>query len=336
VVANGIGLVVGLALVAQGYPDAGSIRGLVVNSSRGDAPAGSAEVVLRVKLDGDFLVAARTTADPDGRFVFEGLPVDPALIYLAGAHRDGVVYPGRRIRLSPEQPQAHDVVKVQEAITEPNPLVLRDYTVVLEPQPGALRVTETLVIENPEPSTYVGRKPHPEAQPVTLRLGIPAEFERVTFRDEFHGRQFSLINERLVTGLPWTPGRRELQFAYVLRNDGRHRLWTRPLDLPCDRVSVTVRTIDPEGVSCNLRGPAHIEDGAVTFAGGPGALAAGHEIRVELSRLPVPVLARARWVALGALALAIAGSCLILMRRGRPAGEKLPPGANRHRRAQGF
>jgi hypothetical protein len=339
VIVNGLSVV--LALLAQVYPDEGTIRGLVVNASRDEAPVGSADVVLRVQLDGDFIVAARTITDQDGRFVFEGLPVDPELIYLAGAHCEGIVYPGRRIRLSPGQPYAHDVLKVQEAITEPNPLVIRDYAITLEPGPGALRVTETMLIENPEPRTFVGKKPHPEAQPVTLRLGIPAEFERVTFREEFYARQFSLINERLVTGLPWTPGRRALQFSYVIRNEGRSRLWARPLDLPCDHVSITVSTNDPDGVSSNLGGSTRVENGTVTFEGVPRELPAGHLLRVELSRLPVPVMAHARWIVLGVLVAVIAGSCLVLRRprgargRSQSVGASVRPGRSRRRQAQG-
>jgi hypothetical protein len=341
VVVNGLSAVIALALLAQAYPDVGTIRGLVVNASGDEVPVAEADVVLRVKLDGDFIVAARTTTDQDGRFVFEELPVDPGLIYLAGAQCDGIVYPGRRIRLSPEQPHAQDVLKVQEAIAGPNPLVIRDYTLTLEPEPGALRVTETMLIENPEPRTYVGTQPHPEAPPVTLCLGIPAEFERVTFREEFYGRQFSIINDRLATGLPWTPGRRELQFSYVIRNDGRQRLWTRPLDLPCDHASITVRTDDPDGVSCNLGGSIRVGDGTVTFEGEPRKLPAGHMLRVELSRLPVSVMAHARWVVLGALVAAIAGSCLVLMRYRRPRGPDRSAGARsrsgrvRRGRAQG-
>ena len=84
------------------------------------------------------------------------------------------------------------------------------------------------MIENPEPRTYVGRNPEGHADSVTLQLGIASDFERVTFNKEFYGRQFALISGKLVTSVPWTPGRHELQFSYVVRNDGRHRVWTRP------------------------------------------------------------------------------------------------------------
>jgi hypothetical protein len=219
--------------------------------------------------------------------------------------------------LSPDRPTAQVVLKVRETIGEPDPLVLRDYDLVVRPEPGALRVTETMVIDNPEPATYVGRRPPGGAEPVTLQLGIPPDFERVTFDKEFYGRGFSLINEKLVTAIPWTPGQRELRFTYVLRNDGRQRHWTRPLDLPCRHVRLTVRTEAPEEVSCNLAASSRREDAGVVFESQTRELPAGFTIRLELSRLPVPVMAYARWVVLAALALVIVGTWLVMSRQRR-------------------
>jgi len=330
VIASQLNLVVGMLLLAQPQTGEGSIGGLVLNTSRGEAPVESADVLLRVRIDGEFVAVARATADRDGRFRFEGLPLDQGLVYLPGANRDGVHYSGTRILLSADQPSVDVVLKVQDAITEPNPLVIRDWDLVLDPEPGALRVTETLVIENPEPTTYVGRNPDGGAEPVTLQLGISSDFERVTFSKEFYGRQFSLINGKLVTGILWTPGQHELQFSYVLRNNGRHRVWTRPLDLPCRHVRLTVRTADPDGLSCNLGALSSGHDGTVTFESNNRVLPAGYIIQVELSRLPVPVMVYARWVILAVLALVIAGSCLVMTRR-RRANDRSEPRRIPHR-----
>jgi hypothetical protein len=317
VLVNQLSLVVGMLLLSQAPTSEGKIGGRVVNSTRGESPVGAADVMLRVRIDGEFVAVARATADRDGRFLFEGLPVDQGLVYLPGANQDGIHYPGPRIRLSSEQPNAQVVLKVQETIVEPNPLVIRDYDLILQPEPGALRVSETLIIENPGPTTYVGRKPQHDAEPVTLQLAIPPEFERVTFQEEFYGRQFSLLNGKLVTGIPWTPGRREVRFSYVLRNDGRQRVWTRPLDLPCRHVRVTVHTDHPDEMSCNLGAWSHGHDGTAIFETNHRELPAGYTIRVELSRLPVSVMVYARWVVLAVLALAIAGSCLVMRRHRR-------------------
>ena len=77
-----------LAGAAPFPPDEGSIGGLVRNGSRAEAPAGSVDVLLRARrLGGDFEVVARTISDPQGHFLFEGLPIDQEVQYLPGAAR---------------------------------------------------------------------------------------------------------------------------------------------------------------------------------------------------------------------------------------------------------
>jgi hypothetical protein len=306
-----------MLLLAQGPAGEGRIAGLVVNSSRGKAPVESADVYLQLRIDGEFYPVARTSAGRDGRFLFEGLPLEKGLVYLPGAAQDGIHYPGPRIRLTEDRPSADVVVTVQDVITEPDPLLIRDWSIVLEPQPGALRVTETLSIENPEPRTYVGQIPDGGAEPVTLRLGIPSDFERVTFSKEFYGRQFALIDGKLVTTLPWTPGQRELQFSYVVRNERSSRTWTRPVDLPCEHVRLIVCKADGDGLSCNLGAASPGGDGTVTFESNGHLLPAGYTIRVELSRIQVSMMVYARWVILALLVLVIAVSCLRMTRRRR-------------------
>jgi hypothetical protein len=137
-------------------------------------------------------------------------------------------------------------------LTGPNPLVILQQEIDLQTAPGLLRVRERLIIDNPTHSTYVGRAEGGQEQPVTLQLNIPADFQRVTFDHEFFGRRFSVVDGKLATGIPWTPGRRELAFTYTLRNQDACRVWRRPLDLPCQQLSLRVDHHTPREVSANL------------------------------------------------------------------------------------
>ena len=138
------------------------------------------------------------------------LPTDGACVYLPGANRDGIHYPGPSVRLSSLRPRAEVKLAVYDAVAFPNPLVVRRHTITLRPQPGVLQVTESMLIDNPSTACYVGQAAGEDAEPVTLQLAIPADFEQVTFASEFFGRRFSLIGGKLVTGVPWPPGQREL------------------------------------------------------------------------------------------------------------------------------
>ncbi len=295
----------------------GTIRGVVQNASQGKAPAGRGPVVLLISVDGQLGPYRETTADPQGGFSFGELPVGPGVEYLPGANWGGVHHPGPRCRLTAEHPRATVELSVYDPVEEPNPLVIRRQEILIRPQAGALCVTESLLVENPSPLCYVGRGTQPGIEPVTLRLAIPSDFERATFAQEFYGRRFSLADGRLVTGIPWPPGQRELKLTYTLPNHQRHFCWQRPLDLPCDHVRVRVETATPEEVSCNLPQAAAESTTEVIFESAGGSFPPGETIRVELGRLPVPLMAYARWGALAVLSVLAAAASVVMVRRRR-------------------
>lgn len=305
-----------LALFGQLPADAGAIEGTVSIASENGAPAAGAEVALRVALDGQFVPLAESTTDGQGRFRFAPLPVGPEYLYLPGANRHGVHYPGARVRLTPGHRTVHVNLKVCDAVAGPNPLIARRHEIVIRPAPGALKVTETIEIDNPTARSFVGRADGDGDEPVTLELRIPSDFERTTFEKEFFGRRFSLVDRKLVTSIPWQPGRRELKFTYVLRNEQAHRAWERPLDLPCSHVRVCVDTDQPDEVACSLASQQGDGTGQVVFESTGRTLPAGHVIRVDLGRLPVPWMAYGRWLAVAALVSLVGGTgVMALMRR---------------------
>lgn len=291
---------------------AGTISGVIVNASQQGAPAGGAEVVLRVQLENRFVIAAETAADEQGCFLFDGIPADESIVYLPGANHDGVHYPGPRVRLDSNTPHARVTLSVCQSVSEPNPLVLRQYEITVKPEADALRVTESMLIENPTARTYVGRPARQDARAATLRLAIPPDFHRVTFEGEFFGRQFTTFDGRLVTNVPWIPGQRNLEFTYVFPNNRQDRTWQRPLDLPCDHLRLTVHTSDPENVACTLPRAASQSADSAIFESAGGALAAGDVVRVRLKSLPVSFSWYGRWLALTLLCALIAATSWIV------------------------
>ena len=229
----------------------GSIAGVVVNASRDNAPVAGAEVALRVRVDGQFVVAAETKTNTQGRFVFDALPADPAYVYLAGANFQTVHYPGRRVQLSGRQQRAHVDIAVHDAVESPSPLVVRDHQITITGEADALRVTEALVIDNPGKTTYVGLPKGESKRAATLRLSIPSDFVRATFDEEFFGRNFVIIDGKLVTDVPWTPGQRTVSLTYILPNSQKVRTWERPLDLPTDVLRVNVTGVAAARAVCS-------------------------------------------------------------------------------------
>jgi hypothetical protein len=304
-------LLTAVGLVSQ----SGSISGTVVNKTHTAPAACRTSVVLRLWSHGQFVPFRETAADAKGTFRFDGLPTDEFL-YLPGANWEGVHYPGPRLLLTRYQRQATVVLPVYDAVAASNPLVVRKHEIAICPEPGAIKVTEAMLLDNPSRTTYVGQSTTKDSPPVTLQLHIPADFDRATFNEEFFGRRFTVVDNKVVTGIPWPPGQRELKFTYVLRNAQSHRVWLRPLDLPCAKVRLRVCNATGEEVACNLPRVARDQGSDATFESEEDGLAAGDLIRVELGHLRVSWMSRARWLTILVLAGLIAGASLII-RRGR-------------------
>ncbi len=291
----------------------GVIEGIVVNATRGHEVSPGTNVVLRAHLDGEFVVLASTMTQADGSFRFAGLPLD--CLYLPGANRDDVHFPGPRVRLDANRPYATVNLNVFDSVSETNPLVIESHDIVVQAEPGSLKVRETMLVDNPSSQCYVGSPRHPGGGPVTLELGIPADFERITFDKEAFGRQFKLINDKLITGIPWPPGKRELGFSYVIANEKGNRTWQRRVDLPCSRVSLKVQADTPEHVVCNLPVTSVHPDGETRYESGAEPLPAGHLLQLELDHLPMSTMVYARRVASVLLIALVAAVSVVSVRR---------------------
>ena len=169
-------------------------------------------------------------------------------------------------------------------VRQPNPLVIRQHEVVLRGEPGVLQVVEAMLIDNPGTRHVRGKYGEPEGQPMaaTFRLGIPADFDRLTFQEEFFGRQFHLINGQVVTTIPWTPGRRWLRFTYSIPNEEAHCVWEHRLDVPCEHLLVRIHHEHPEEITSNLGEATEVTEGEAVFesarclvGGSPGPGIAG-------------------------------------------------------------
>ena len=275
----------------------GVIDGVVVNATRGHEISAGTDVVLRALLDGAFVVVASTTTHQDGSFRFDELPLDDERLYLPGANLDDVHFPGTRVELSAKRPHATVNLNVFDAVSDTNPLVIETHDIVVQVEPGLLKVRERMQINNPSVQCYVGAPRHQGGGPVTLQLGIPQDFEQITFDKEAFGRQFKLINNKLVTGIPWPPGKRELCFSYVIANEKGVRTWQRRVDLPCSRVLMKVQTDATQHVACNLPATATNQDNEACFESNAEPLPAGHVLQLELDHLPMLMMVYARRIA---------------------------------------
>lgn len=303
-----------LALLALGtnqglaQVETARIEGIVVNGTQNGKPLAGAEVILRAGEEGLLQVAAQTVTDQNGRFVFDKLSSAPGLIYLPGANHHGIHYPGPRVRL-PGVTAPPVTLTVFDAVASPNPLIADLHEIDVRIQTGVLEVTETLWVNNPSVTTYVGVD-EIGTQATTLSLLIPDGFERVTFDKEFTGRRFQLQNKRLVTDIAWTPGKREVKFTYHLPIEAKRQSLEWSVSIPCARVRLRLHGEKADEIECNLPSVAGRDKGTLVFESTQSTLAANHVIQLQLGNVPTPWIAYLRWIALGilvSLILATAG-----------------------------
>jgi hypothetical protein len=315
-----LGLMVAILVFmsVQSTTDAtGTIRGVVLNGSRDGEPITNAEVHLRAGVNGVFESVDKINTDAFGRFSFEYVPLDSKIVYLPGANRHGVHYPGQRVRLNAANKVAEVRITAYEAVRSVSPLTAGRHGIDIDVGNRVLEVTETLLISNRSRQTYVGEI-HDNDGPVTLRLSISPNFDRVTFGSEFFGRRFRIINHQLVTDMPWPPGERELKFTYRVPIEESGGQFHRRLDLPTTNLTIQTRGQDKQ-VICNVSS-AEVVDGHTMFAAKDRELPIGHTIKLQIGDLPIPWMLYGRWASIAVLAILVLGTILVI-RLGKRNGD---------------
>jgi len=256
-------LLTGSALNASPPLRDGTITGVVVRVAD-HAPVPRAEVVLRAKVDGQLLPSPKPPLTIKGDSHSHGFrPTARTSICRAPIAAAFIIRPECAVDFAAAaggsdvgRPRCYHVS---------NPLVVRQHTIALYPELGVLRVTESMLIDNPSAACYVGQAAGDDTEPVTLQLAIPADFAQVTFASEFFGRRFSLLNGKLVTSVPWPPGQRELTFSYVLASTKQHYVWQRALDCRAHRCEFVVHGDPSAHATCNLERAAQTTNGEITL-----------------------------------------------------------------------
>lgn len=290
----------------------GVIEGSVVNGSQADMPIPEAVVTLRADQNGSLEPIAQTVTDSKGHFVFEGLTLEPKIELLPGADRDGIHYPGKRLRLTSLYPKATTAIRTFDVISTPSPLQATRHDIEIRTEESTLVVSESILVANPSRRTFVGT-PSGEQPAVTFALSIPPDFDRVTFNSEFYGRRFRVVDHRPVTDIPWPPGQRELKFTYRIPLVENHGIFKRPLDVPTKSVRLLLCGDKIPNASCNLSSPKNV-DSALEFDSHK-ELQATFVVEAQIGPSPIPWALYGRWGAVSLLGILVCGTATVARRR---------------------
>jgi hypothetical protein len=290
-----------------------NLEGTVRDGTHGGIPVAGAEVILHGELDGEKLALGKTVSDSQGHFVFYDLPDKPGLVFVPGANHGGVHYPGPRLRFLDVAAQSPVDLTVFDAVQSPSPLIAERYDLEMVVKSGVVEITETILVDNPTKTTFVGQ--HNGMFATTLSLSIPDGFERVTFADEFHGRRFKIIDGHVVTDIPWTPGKRQLKYSYKLPIEESSGTVQRELGLPCKQIRVRIEGMNDKGVECNLPVGPILDGESQQFESSAPILDAGFRLQLRFHGAPIRRISHARWYAVLLLVGLVAATIWITKRQ---------------------
>ena len=288
-----IGAVTGIAMAAASD---GAITGLVRNGTTGQPASGEAITLVFIGPQGPEGIG-QTRSGADGRFAFRGVADGR---YLIQASHQGVSYAAHGV-ISSGSPV--DVVVQVFDVSDRVPLRVALLGLAIDVQPGYVRISEVVHLQNSTSQTFLG--------PVSFPLPRGARY--VTFSDGLH--QPRVEGAQILDRLIVRPGAHQLAYGYSVAGSGEVALDHR-LALPVERLELFV------AAPAEARSPRLQPLPTVTNEGQTYTRASGRAIPpVDLAMSVIGVPSPRTWlapVAAGTLAgLLIIGLMAAIAREGR-------------------
>jgi hypothetical protein len=295
----------------------GVVEGKLINATAdAGVPAGATAVLYRVR-ERQVLGEDSQAVDTEGRFRFQGLDVDPSLVYLLVAEYHGVLYPHPQLLRPTEQSPVTLEATVYETTSDPSAVTLeRASMLAVEVDSNHLVVMEMGTVLNDGDRTYVGDERG------ALRLSLPAGATDVQAEAGLSDQDLEVTPDGVVSRRPVSPGRLQFAVRYSLPVEGSVLDLSKRLGHPVSSFNLYV----PQGV-LQASSPQLIQQGgAATELGGVkyqvyngNQLPADSTLTIRISGLPArgwqlgPEQLTAATLA-GTLALGAAAWLLVLRR----------------------
>jgi hypothetical protein len=194
-----------------------SITGLVRNGTTGQTVAGEMITLVFIGPQGSE-GAGQTRSGADGRFAFGGLSDGR---YLLQATHQGASYAAHAVVSGAPVDVTLQVFDVSDRV----PLRVALLGLAVDVQPGYVRISEVVHLQNPTSQTFLGLVSFP----------LPAGARYITFSDGLHEPQVqgAQILDRLII----RPGAHQVAYGYSVAGSGEVSL-DRRLTLPVERIEL--------------------------------------------------------------------------------------------------
>lgn len=270
----------------------GSLAIQAIQGTPGGPPIGAIGVEVSLLTQNKVIQTINTELDEHGIVVLDDIPIDISVQPVIRIQHAGVTYQEVGQIMGLEHPQQAVKVTCYEVTTDIPQWLMSMRQVMLSYAPGGIKVTEIMVVMNPEQHTWLGT-PNPPNKPITMSLDLPRSAKQVKLGTGFHDWCCtSLEAGALINHLPMMPHVSELDFSYIIETDNGTfdleiiapaRVEQMVVMLPDDMHAHSV-----DGLA--LGGTRQIANTMVRYYTAAD-LPKGNSVRLSLSGLPtVPVL----------------------------------------------
>ena len=283
--------------LAAGSAGVGSISGVAVNGTHGNAPIAGQQVTLQLSIGSDAKDLASVTTDADGHFAFSNVDLSGAAlggVYAVYTTFEGGTYATPAINLN-TSPTQTTTLTVYDATQDSANLSVSLATILVR-QPdathGLVGIGEFITIHNSGTTAFVGSLPTNTASgamPSLLRFSLPANAQNVTTGVGFFNTTTMQIGSGIAVATTVPPGQSEFAFAFDLPYTGTTLSIPYKAEYPTTQVVTLIPT--------SLRGVASgtiVSQGDVTAYGAKyqvlaaNNVANGAQVSFALAGLPTP------------------------------------------------
>lgn len=233
----------------------GVFQGAVVQGSANGAEVGGIGIELDAFLGFDPIANFTSTLAADGSFVFEGLDLNPDIVYMASAFYDGIGYSSQPISFSAETTTTLTTsMTVFETTDDPTGLVMSRMHWIIDSQPGFLIVGQIATYGMDGDRTFIGTLVDGLTAPGTVAISVPGGAEEISFQSGELGGRFQQVGNTIYDTSPVAPGSstRQIIIRYVIPYDGTQA--TVDMDLPYPTQDFTLLAAELPGMQGDVTG----------------------------------------------------------------------------------
>ncbi len=214
---------------AESTPMTDDVNALVTNANNEPMDGITVELAAFDEKEGDFVVAASSETDEDGRVLFEDADINPGRPAIVQAVFDETRFAGPVVRGGNERGDPIRI-RVAETTRSAGDLRVEVESVAIVGDSRGAQAVHAVSIRNGGESAYIGE----------LRLPVLPGGTAIQVQQGFDERRASITEGQIVARTPILPGRHDITYTYPVQSDADGIRFQRSIQIPTERFDLLV------------------------------------------------------------------------------------------------